>query len=306
MRWEFVDDTGSGETGTPAAPAATPIPPATVYAAATADNINVRTGPGLGNPVMGRLTYEENYVVLGAVPDLSWLQIALKDGSTGWVSNDWVWLYAVPAYLNEDSTGGGQPDFVDGIPRIDIPVAPPASLPEDDSLRVTLTGQALDNVNMRDGASIYVGKIIGSVPQGATFTVEAHNGNGAWYLVDYQGIRGWVNALYVDLLDGTVSQLVVSTEVVPVPPPGSIFVPETTSGQPVTVRGRAIDNLKLRDAASLRGNDMGSVPLDSEFVIEGRNTTGAWFLITWNGVQGWIYSPYVALTEGLVSDLPIR
>jgi hypothetical protein len=74
----------------------------------------------------------------------------------------------------------------------------------------------------------------------------------------------------------------------------------------VTVRGRAIDNLKLRDAASQRGNDIGSVPLDSEFVIEGRNSTGAWFLITWNGVQGWIYSPYVALTEGLVSDLPIR
>jgi uncharacterized protein YraI len=144
------------------------------------------------------------------------------------------------------------------------------------------------------------------VPQGATFTVEAHNGNGAWYLVNYSGIRGWVNALYVDLLDGTVSQLVVSTEVVPVPPPGSIFVPETSSGAPVTVRGRATDNLKLRDAASLRGNDIGTVPLDSEFVIEGRNTTGAWFLITWEGVQGWIYSPYVVLTEGRVSDLPIR
>jgi uncharacterized protein YgiM (DUF1202 family) len=306
VRWEFVDDTGGGGAGTPAAPTATPIPPATVYAAATTDNINVRSGPGLGNPVIARLTFEENYVVLAAVPDLSWLQIDLKDGSTGWVSNDWVWLYAVPASLNEDTTGGGQPDFVDGIPRVDIPVAPPASLPEEDPLRVTLTGQALDNVNMRDGASIYTGKIISSVPQGATFTVEAQNGNGAWYLVNYQGIRGWVNALYVELLDGTVSQLVVSSEVVPVPPPGSIFVPETTSGENVTVRGRAIDNLKLRDAASLRGNDIGSVPLDSEFVIEGRNSTGAWFLITWNGVQGWIYSPYVALTEGLVSDLPIR
>jgi uncharacterized protein YgiM (DUF1202 family) len=305
VRWEFVEGTGGGGVGTPAPPTATPIPPATVYAAATADNINVRSGPGLGNPVIGRLTFEENYIVLAAVPDLSWLQIDLKDGSTGWVSNDWVWLYAVPAYLNEDTTGGGQPDFVDGIPRVDIPVAPPAVLPKD-ALVVTLTGQALDNVNMRDGASIYTGKVIGSVPQGATFTVEAHNGNGAWYLVNYEGIRGWVSALYVNLLDGTVSQLVVSSEVVPTPPLGSVFVPETASGAPVTVRGRATDNLKLRDAASLRGNDIGSVPQDSEFVIEGRNTTGAWFLITWEGVQGWIYSPYVVLTEGHVSDLPIR
>ncbi len=305
VRWEFIDGTGGGGVGTPA-PTATPIPPATVYAAATTNNINVRSGPGLGNPVIGRLTFEENYVVLGGVPDLSWLQIDLKNGSTGWVSNDWVWLYAVPASRNEDTTGGGQPDFVDDIPRIYIPIAPPAALPAGDALRVTLTGMATDNVNLRDGATVYSSKIIGSVPQGAIFTVEAHNGNGAWYLVNYQGIRGWVSALYVDLLDGTVSQLVASSEIAPAPPPGAIFVPETASGGLVTVRGRATDDLKLRDAASLRGNDLGTVPQDTEFVIEGRNSTGAWFLITWEGVQGWIYSPYVMLLEGHISDLPIR
>jgi uncharacterized protein YgiM (DUF1202 family) len=311
VKWEYIGVEGTGGGGaasltlTPI-PTATPIPPATVYAAATASNINVRTGPGLGNPVITKLVYEKNYLVLGAVPDLSWLLIDLANGTTGWVSNDWVWLYAREPEKNEDTTGGGQPDFVDDIPRIDIPIAPPATLPENDPLRVILTGRTTDTLNLRDGPSLYSAKIIGSVPASSTLSVEAHNGNGAWYLVSYQGIRGWVSALYVVLLDGSVSQLVVSSEIVPAPPPGAIFVPEVEPGVYVTVRGRATSNLVLRDAASLRGNDIGSVPQNAEFVIEGRNSTGAWYLITWEGVQGWIYSPYVTLIEGGVPDLPIR
>jgi uncharacterized protein YgiM (DUF1202 family) len=264
VKWEYIGVEGTGGGGvdltlTPA-PTATPIPPATVYAAATASDINVRTGPGLGNPVIAKLVYEKNYLVLGAVPDLSWLLIDLGNGTSGWVSNDWVWLYAKEPAENEDTTGGGQPDFVDDIPRIDIPIAPPAALSEDEPLRVILTGRTTDTLNLRDGPSLYTGKIIGSVPQNSTLSVEAHNGNGAWYLVSYQGIRGWVSALYVDLLDGSVSQLVVSSEVVPAPPPGAIFVPEVEPGVLVTVRGRATSNLVLRDAASLFGNDIGSVP----------------------------------------------
>jgi uncharacterized protein YgiM (DUF1202 family) len=310
VRWEYIGATGTGGGGVVATatpfPTATPIPPTVVYAAATADRINVRSGPGLGNAVIAQLIFEENYVVLGGVPDLSWLLVQLDNGGQGWVSNEWVWLYAVPAERNEDTTGGGQPDFVDDIPRIDLPIAPPASLPENDPLRVILTGQATDTVRLRNGPSLFTSQIIGSIPQNAFFDVEAHNGNGAWYLINYRGIRGWVSGLYVALIDGAVSQLVVSSEVVPVPSPGAIFVPTTGTGQPITVRGLATENLKLRDAASLQGDEIGLVPKGSTFVIEGRNTTGAWFLLTWAGVQGWVYSPYVALTEGTISDLPIR
>jgi uncharacterized protein YraI len=159
---------------------------------------------------------------------------------------------------------------------------------------------------MRDGPSVGGARVIGSVPQNATFEVEARNLNGAWFLINYQGIRGWVNGLFVTLLDGTFSQLVASSEVVPAPAFGTVFVPESQPGVPVTVRGRASGNLNLRDAASLRGNELGLVPSGTEFVIEGRNTTGAWYLITWNGIQGWVYSPSVALLEGRVTDLPLR
>ena len=234
--------------------------------------------------------------------------IDLRDGREGWVSNAWVYLYATNPEKNKDTTGGGQPDFVDDIPRIDLEVAPPAFPAEDDPLRVILTGSATDTLNLRDAPSLGASRIIGSVPQTATFRVEAHNGNGAWYLINYQNIRGWVSAPYVRLLDGFVRDLVVSSEVVAAPPIGQVFVPEDTQGNPaVTVRGRAISNLKLRDEPSiLTGDQIGSVPLNSEFVIAARTSIGSWYLITWEGQTGWVNAAYVTLIEGTVPDLPIR
>ncbi len=62
----------------------------------------------------------------------------------------------------------------------------------------------------------------------------------------------------------------------------------------------------LRDAASVRGQDIGSVPGNAEFVIEGRNTNGAWYLISYDGQSGWVSSPYTQIIEGRYEDLQIR
>lgn len=304
--WELISGTGGG--GVAPEPVPTAIPPTVVYAAATDNKVNVRIGPGLGNPVFTQIKYPDDYVVIAGVQDLSWVQIDLGDGVTGWVSNQWVYLYATPAIMNEDSTGGGQPDFVDVIPRVDIEIAPPAASPVDSPYYTTLNGYTTDTVNLRDGANLYGSRVIGSVPQGATFVVEAHNGNGAWYLIEYRGIRGWVSALYVVLVDGRVRDLVASDEIVPAPPPNQIFVPEDAQGNPaVTVRGQAKTNLKLRDLPSiLVGDQIGSVPQYGEFVIEARNSTGAWYRITWEGQVGWVNAVYVTIIEGTIPDLPIE
>ncbi|MBN1963759.1 MAG: SH3 domain-containing protein [Anaerolineae bacterium] len=284
VRWWSLDGGGTGATAVEAKP---------IWAAVTADLLNVRTGPGQGYPVIAQVVYPENYPVLGAVPDMSWVLIDLENGSSGWVTNDWVWLFSA------------DPDFVDRIPRVDIAVAPPAAADLAPEEVVRLRARTLDTVNIRDGASNYARKI-GSIPQSAEVIVEARNRNGAWYLMTYQGIRGWIYSPVVLLLEGRAQDLLISSEVVPVPAAGAEFVPQTEAGQPVTVRGRATAQLILRDAASVLGNEIGRVPADTELVIEGRNTTGAWYLVTFGGVNGWVYSPYVTLIQGRVQDLPIR
>ncbi len=305
VRWFLVSGTGAGGGGVAAPQVAPPPPPVVVKAAVTGYNVNVRTGPGLGYPAIAQVFYPDNYPVLGGVPDLSWLLIDLGGGTEGWVSNDWVYLFSTDAAKNKDTTGGGQPDFVDDIPRIAAEIAPPA-LPPDGPPRRFLQGQATDTVRMRDGASLLASRIIGSVPQRATLQIEARTRNGAWYLVNYQGVRGWVSAPYVTLLDGKVSDLVVSTEIVPAPAPGAVFVPGSETGAAVTVRGLATVNLIVRNAASTQGAEIGQVAAGTEFVVLGRNTSGAWYLIPFEGGEAWVYSPFVRLIEGRVPDLSIR
>jgi uncharacterized protein YgiM (DUF1202 family) len=294
-----------GGTGAGAALAAAAPPPVKVIAAVTANSLYVRTGPGEGYPSFTRIFYPRGYLVLGAVPDMSWVKIDLGNGQQGWVTNDWVYLYSDSETANMDNDADTYPDFVFMIPRIyDVPVLPGAYTPVIPG-PVTVRGYTTADVQVRDGATL-ASKVIAFIPFAGQLNIEARNRNGAWYLVTYQGLRGWVSSPFVKLTEGRVSDLVVSTEVVPAPPAGQIFIPESPSGQPVTVRGQLRTDGQLRDAASVRGQIVTDIPQGTELVIEGRNTTGAWYLVTFNGVQGWVYSPNVRLIEGSVRYLQIR
>lgn len=292
------DGSGAGQTGGD--------PSVKVWASVTATRLNVRSGPGTGHPVIAQIEYPKNYIVLGAVPDMSWVLIDLKDGREGWVSNEWVYLWAADSTLNQDLDGDTYQDFVFKIPRVHVDVLP-GQFTAVARPQVPVKGRVNDNLNLRDGPSAFASRVIGTVPVGASVDIEARNRNGAWYLVDYQGVRGWLSAMFVSLTEGRVSDLLVSTEVVPAPPTGQVFVPVTDQGNPaVTVRGRALNNLVFRSNATLTADELGLIPQGTEFVIEARNRNGAWYLITYEGQPGWVNAAFVRLIEGRVADLVIR
>jgi len=62
-------------------PTVTPQPVAVV----TAKGLHVRSGPGTVYPVVGRVAQGDSLPVLARNEDASWLEIALANGSTGWV-----------------------------------------------------------------------------------------------------------------------------------------------------------------------------------------------------------------------------
>jgi uncharacterized protein YgiM (DUF1202 family) len=305
--WAGAGNTTSTTSTTAATAVPTAVPVKPIYAAVTATRLNVRSGPGQGYPVMAQIAYPDNYVVRGAVHDMSWILIDLKDGREGWVTNDWVWLFSADDTMNADNDNDSYPDFVFQIPRVDVQVAPPAPVPAEEWGPVNVFGRTIDYVRVRDGATAYSSQVIGTLPPNVALQIEARNRNSAWYLVSYQGVRGWVSALFVNIYEGRVSDLPMSAEVVPAPPAGTVFTPiSPDTGTPATVRGRANTDLIFRNAASVRGEQIGTVPQNAEFVIEGRNRNGAWYLTTYEGQQGWVYSPYVTLFEGDITDLQIR
>jgi uncharacterized protein YgiM (DUF1202 family) len=52
--------------------------------------LNVRSGPGRGNDVIGKALPGETYDVVGISPGRGWLEIEMENGLRGWVSRDYV------------------------------------------------------------------------------------------------------------------------------------------------------------------------------------------------------------------------
>src|SRR5690606_41835346 len=99
---------------------------------------------------------------------------------------------------------GAHPDL-HSLPTRRSSDLPPADLP-----RVPVKGRVNDNLRLRDGASATASQVIATVPVGTIVDIEARNRNGAWYLVNWQGIRGWLSAAFVALTEGRGSDRLVS------------------------------------------------------------------------------------------------
>jgi Bacterial SH3 domain/WD40-like Beta Propeller Repeat len=72
-------------TATPAPPTATPPPPI----ATTKIAVNVRAGPGVSYPLIGKLKRGDKQAILGKSADSKWWQIDL-DGRSGWIPADFT------------------------------------------------------------------------------------------------------------------------------------------------------------------------------------------------------------------------
>lgn len=118
--------------------------------------------------------------------------------------------------------------------------------------------------------------------------------DGAWYLIQLRdGRTGWVMKAYIYRNEST-----------PVP------TVETNQGSQaaapnIQVVGIATSELKVR-LAPRTGEQIGLVPLNAQVIVLGRTSSGAWYFIDLNGLQGWVYAPFVKLVNGRVMDVPIR
>ncbi len=75
----------------------------------------------------------------------------------------------------------------------------------------------------------------------------------------------------------------------------------------IEVRGRVIsDGLRVRSQPSNTAAQMDLLKAAALVTVLGKNTTGTWLLIrTETGTTGWVGSPYIALTQGTLKDVPV-
>ncbi|WP_080844727.1 SH3 domain-containing protein [Cytobacillus gottheilii] len=133
------------------------------------DELNVRSGPGLSYPILGKASRGEEYQLLGQ--ENEWQQISFK-GEQGWVA-DWLVTSAnSSSSSSSDSAWSGQ-----------------ATITED-GLRVR-SGPGTDN------------SVIGTVHQGESYRIEKSNGE--WTQLETPYGLGWVFNDYLQLDSNDVS-----------------------------------------------------------------------------------------------------
>lgn len=138
--------------------------------------LNVRTGPGIQYTRIDQIYLYQRYPLLGQNPDGTWYKISLKDGRTGWVAARYI--------------------YRTGTANIAV-IVEPAPVPADQIFESTVaTSLARLNVRPTPGTDQAP---LGVIPYLRDIEVLGRSNNSIWYLVEWEDLRGWVFAPYVDL-----------------------------------------------------------------------------------------------------------
>ena len=144
-------------------------------ATVTAPRLNVRNRPNIGGAIVTKINRLENHAVVGRNASNTWILLDVN-GTFGWVNRDFVTVEA-PIGL----------PIVGDVP----PILPPAT----EYIIATATPF---NVNIRQGPGVRFADI-GSFPRGAEAKVVGRTADNNWWLIEYNGIRGWVAAAFAQI-----------------------------------------------------------------------------------------------------------
>ena len=115
--------------------------------------------------------------------------------------------------------------------------------------------------------------------------------SGQWILIDLKdGRSGWVSSRYVRRYEETPVQIYPD------------FAGSEAATPNIEVAGYATAELKLRTAPRT-GDVIALVDPNVGFRVLSRNSNGSWYKIQWGDNTGWVFAPWVVLTNGTVQDL---
>lgn len=234
-----------------------------------ADTLNIRSGPGISYPRVAQVYLYQRFPIVGVNKDASWYLLQLKDGSQGWAAA--VYLYITGSTVN--------------VPIIDLPTVSPSFS--------GASGVALDNLIVRSQATSNSTRL-GTIPDGETMTIVGRNKSSAWYEIRYNDLSGWVFAPFVS----------INVRVYDIPFSDTVFAEEAAVGEVFSefdgATGLTTDYVRLRTLPStLNSEVIGNIPVNAEVDVLGRSNNSAWYLVEYEGDQGWISALFVELQDGV-------
>lgn len=260
------------------------------------------------------------------IPEETWLNITYEtpDGGqiTAWVNGLYVTV----------STSAGEPyrlaelEMIGGnIPgeSVSTEVTPPP-LPEDN---VTGIISGLDpgvNLNIRRTPE-RTGEVLARLTNGTTVDIQGFTETNDWSFISYQPaeggtVTGWVSTLYLDVYLNdelvTIAGLIDTFEQY-TNEPLYVVIPSDTRGE---VTGDTLEvsvptpdplenvivaevvginqgnNLQLRRNPDANSESVNLIPPGTRLIVDGRNGTGDWLSVTFEGESGWVVADFTSLS----------
>jgi len=150
-------------------------------------------------------------------------------------------------------------------------------------------------LNFRSAPSLSA-EVLSKLNRGETYPVTGRTADNAWAQLNVNNVSGWVSAQYVTFTGDFNSVPVVDAGVPAPAAPAPV--------QPTGVMGRVMGNLRVRQSPTTRSAKIGLMPWGTEVELLGKNAGHSWYMVSFNGVVGWSYAPWIRIIQGAFDQLP--
>jgi len=150
-----------------------------------------------------------------------------------------------------------------------------------------------DALNLRNGPGTGY-DVLATLLANQNFTVVGRVADNSWLQLDNNGIVGWSSANYLQV-SGDLNKIAVGGGGNVAPPTG-----------PTGVRVRTFANVRVRSGPSTSTDIIDNLAFGSDVDVIGHTADSTWLKVSYgNGATGWIFSPYVRLISGSLTNVPV-
>lgn len=230
------------------------------------------------------------------------LSVAADDGVRVWVNgtltiDQWhaasgqtynanLTLPAGPNYFQVEYYEGSGEAFIDfNLTQTSGGAPAPTQAPPPTNASATITAYRLNVRATPDGIN---GQILTRVSRLEVYPIVAKNADGSWYQLNINGVLGWVNGSYINVVNGANVPIAGSSQGV------------TTPSQPA-LTGNTLTapqfNVVVRSGPGTQFRRTGLLPVGGVAQLIGRNGSNTWWQINLNGLVGWVSAQFTTVSS---------
>jgi len=153
---------------------------------------------------------------------------------------------------------------------------------------------ATDVLNVRNGPGTGY-NVLRTISYGEIYNVVSRVPDNSWLLLNVNGVNGWSSAAYLTET-GDLNQVPLSSAISPSSLPSGVLIVTLT-------------NIRVRNGPNSANPIVGNLSYGSTVNVIGRSSDNTWLQVNYSTdygpVTGWVYSLYVRLISGSLSNVPV-